>query len=76
MNEIMYDEETSLPSRIAPERKLPTMVRWLLKRGVKDERTANYILLGVAASCFILMLLFLSADTIIRPGQAIVYPAP
>ncbi len=41
-------------SRNTGEQKQPTMVRWLLKLGVKDSTTANYILLGIAACAVII----------------------
>ena len=80
MSDIAYDEDQDLPSRpyAVSERRQSTMVRWLLKLGIKDERTANHVLIGIAICCFILTLFFLLTGThSIRPsGSAVFHSAP
>lgn len=46
--EFETDSVNSSTQKNIPTEKTPTMVQWLLKFGVKDTSTANYILLGTA----------------------------
>ncbi len=57
MQEIEFETDSS-SNRVIIEQKEPTMVRWLMKLGVKDKTTANYILLGIIVLSTIVGLMF------------------
>lgn len=52
----------------APAQQTPTMVRWLMRIGVVDISSANYILLGIAG-LFLGVTIFLYAGALSEPAK-------
>ncbi len=51
MQEIEFETDQVSRTSSSPyltEKKEPAMVKWLTKLGIKDEETANFVLLGIA----------------------------
>ncbi len=55
-------------SQYSTEKREPTMVRWLIKLGINDPATANFILLGIAG-IFIGITIFMYAGIFAEPER-------